>query len=138
MPNSCESAMRFGLNLAMSCAFCFEKRKNTIKHVTFDIHFLIFAWVSTWMPKSVLNPVSFVKYPLFTHKLVWCPFFCVSPGAFLLESRFAHGCLLFCCPPRGFWFEIFGRPIDQKSPMRLNLEFKTLLEGYGSFVGVWA
>ena len=62
--------------------------------------------------------------------------FCVSPGAFLLESRFAHGFLLFCCFPCGFWFEMENLPRARKSPMGLNLENKTLPGLYGSFVGV--
>ena len=136
VPNSRKSAMRFVLNLVMSCAFCFEKRMNTVKHITFDTHFLIFAWVSTRMPKSIQNWLTFAIYPLFTHELVWCPFFCVSPGAFLLELRFAHGFLLLCCFPRGFCFEMESRPRAKKSPMGLNLEFQTPLGGYGILWGV--
>ena len=80
----------------------------------------------------------FRHIPIIYTQLVWCPFFCVSSGAFLLESRFAHGFLLFCCFPRGFWFEMESRPRAPKSPMGLNLEIKIPLEGYGVSWGVSA
>ena len=83
-------------------------------------------------PKSGL----FYQIPIIYTQLVWYPFFCVSPGAFLLESRFAHGFLLFCCFPCGFWFEMESRPRAQKSPVGLNLEIQTLQGSYGAFVGV--
>ena len=55
-------------------------------------------------PKSCL----LCQMPIIYNKLVWCLLFCVSAGAFLLESRFAHGYLLFYCFPHGFWFGIGG------------------------------
>ena len=53
-------------------------------------------------PKSGL----FCQIHIIYTQTVWYPFFCVSPGAFLLESRFAPGFLLFCCFPCGFCFEM--------------------------------
>ena len=57
-----------------------------------------------------IDPKSghFHQTPIIYTQLVWCLIFCVSPGAFLLESRLAHGFLLFCSFPRGFWLEKNG------------------------------
>ena len=52
-------------------------------------------------PKSCLLH----QMPIIYNKLVWCLLFCILASAFLLESRFTHGSLLFCCFPCGFWFE---------------------------------
>ena len=121
VPNLGKSLKHFVLNAPASSAFCLEKSTNVVKRTTFDLHFLISTWVSTRTSTSIENWASLAVYPLFTHKLVWCPFFCVSPGAFLPISRSAHGCLLFCFPPHGFWFEGGGSENGCKSPMRLNL-----------------